>query len=255
MSGTSSKSPVVPNASATAALVSMDKETEMIRHALYWLSAHPELTPFASVLGKYAAKRAMNACMGPQLSNRCEHCLQYMGLSVADAGVSDLLHCSTSLFYQEVMQHPIESLHIAQQSLEIARWSIDYITKAIHTLANLPDAFEKQHAAFARFLWHHKHEKGLATAGAASHAQCPVQTMTQGLSIYNDQNHSWGQWLHMGLPHILSELEKSSMQTEEQLKEFIAAEYNQWRKFGQDAALHLHHPLPQTAPPPGRPRV
>lgn len=240
-----------PDTRSLTALVAMEKDTEMIRHALYWLSTHPELTPFASVLGKYAVNRAMNACLGPKLSHSCKHCLKYVNVRLDDAGMTDIMNCSTTLFYREVMAHPIQTMRIAEQSLEIAKQSLEYITHAIHTLANLPQKFQEKHSEFAHLLWSHRETE--TKQPQSQHPVCPVHGLTEGMRIYNKGAHTWGDWLHMGLPNILSELQKSTLKNEKELEDFITKEYDHWRLFGQNQVAALS--ASKTAPLPPSPQA
>jgi hypothetical protein len=212
-------------------ITAIAEETEMVQRAVFWLSNHPELTPFASIIGRYTTVRAMNACLGPSLSQHCRHCMEYLGVNLHEAGFSELCDCCMSLACRYSMAHPLESIRLAEEG-------IHYVTKAIHTLATLPDALSaSKHKAFAKFLWQNqRHPEG---------APCPIHALKAGMQIYNEPGQTWGDWLHVGLPEILSQLQNTNtIANEQQLEAFIAQQYQKWRTFGQKQleALHLHVP-------------
>jgi len=205
-----------------SSLVAIAQDNELIRGALFSLSNHPELMPFASILARYTSVRAMNACLGPSLSHQCRHCMEYLGVNLHDTGFNELCECCFSLVCRYTMAHPIQSIRMAQQS-------VDYITKAIETLATLPDTFQAKHKEFAKLLWHNQELNKQHPEGA-----CPIHTLQKGMEIYNEKGKTWGDWLHVGLPEILSQLQKTNaIQNEKALETYIAEQYTKWKNFGK----------------------
>ena len=197
------------------------KETELVRIALFWLSQHPEFTPFASILGKYAAVRTMNACLGPTMCQRCEHCLDFLGVHLHDAGLRQLCDYSMHLAYNQALVHPVQSLMLARKSIQV-------LTDAVHTLATLPQQFQVQHSQLAKVLWEQN-----AKGNEHLSMLCSVDALKKGMDIYNLGGKQWGTWLHVGLPPILDKLQTSAIKTEKELAQYIGQEYDRWRIFGQ----------------------
>ena len=203
-------------------LLAIARDNELIRAAFFSMSKHPELMPLASILARYTGVRAMNACLGPGLSQRCRHCMEYLGVNLHDTGLNELCECCFSLVCRYTMAHPLQSIRLAQQS-------VDYITKAIETLATLPETFQAKHKAFAKLLWHNHESTKQHPEGA-----CPIHSLQKGMELYNEKGKNWGDWLHVGLPEILSELQKTNtIQNEKALETYISEQYAKWKQFGK----------------------
>ena len=222
---------------STETVAAIAKQTEMFRIALFWLSQHPELTPLASILGNYAAARAMNACLGPNMCSRCEHCLEYLGVHLHDAGLKQLYEYSMTLAYQQALKDPVRSIGIAMKSIQ-------FVTDAVKTLATLPDHLKEEHAKLSELLWQNK-AKRLTNCNKGTPEQdkiCSMQALKDGMEIYNKQgDKKWGDWLHLGLPPILHELQSSTFKSQAELTDYIKAQYDHWRQFGQSQLSLLLH--------------
>jgi hypothetical protein len=178
-----------------------------------------ELEPLKSIIAHYTAARTLNAVLGPSLAHECETCLQYMGVDMHQPDMPELCQCCFSVACHHAWTHP-------RETARLARHVLDYMHGAMHTLANLPTNFQSQHASFANFLW---------KAHQQNPSPCPTESLKQGMTIYNQNSKSWGDWLHVGLPGILHKLQTLpfTIPNEQALKKLIEVEYDRWKDFGK----------------------
>ena len=193
-------------------VLQLANETELVRTALFWLSLHPEITPLASVIGKYATSRAMKMCLGPTLCHQCEQCLEYLGVSMGPTGVGELCNTMGMLVYREALKDPVQSFHVAMQGIQ-------YISHAVDSISHLPIQLEDRHSeTLANTLWQNKNVS-------------PLQLLQQVLKIH--QVEGWDEWLHVALPEIMQKLKKGAFTTQKMLQDYIIQVYNEWRSWGQ----------------------
>ena len=188
------------------------KETELMRASLYWLSQHPEITPFASLFGKYAAGRVMDACLGPQHSQKLQMYLSFLGVRMQPVSLQKVCAYALSAAYQEALRNPVRSLHLAMKSVHL-------ISEAVDRLAQLPEDLEKEHVRLASALF-----ENMSRAD-------DNWLLQEALGIYKGPLIS--EWLHVGLPEILQEMHEGTRHTKEEILALVRQVYSKWRTWGQ----------------------
>ena len=189
------------------------QDTESLRGFLYWMSHHSELNPLASVLFHFATTRVMHAWLGDATCQRCEHYLGLLGLDFHSPAVSEICKCAASVAYREALKNPLQTIQMAEKSVAI-------ISQAMDRLAHMPEAAEAQHNQLAD-----------AILETDTNKSKPSDLLQKGIKIYGKAT-GMGEWLHLGLPEILSEIKQGSLATKQKLQEYIRDVYQKWRLFG-----------------------